>query len=97
MLSRMSIHGRRLWHSLDRQSKTLSQGMHKMQDTQATPDVIDQILGIGPGDALHALRHARDKVVSATQSFHELAFHALGLSDDQRRNRFLVATLLADA
>lgn len=68
-----------------------------MQDTQATPDVIDQILGIGPGDALHALRHARDKVVSATQSFHELAFHALGLSDDQRRNRFLVATLLADA
>ncbi|NLC35241.1 MAG: peroxidase-related enzyme [Alcaligenaceae bacterium] len=68
-----------------------------MQTTQIPADVIDQILGIGPGDALHTLRHARNKVVQATQAFHELAFHAPGLSAIQRQDRFLVAALLADA
>lgn len=60
-------------------------------------DIIDQILGIHPGDALHTLRHARDKVVQATQAFHQLAFHADDLSAKQRLDRFLVASLLAEA
>lgn len=58
---------------------------------------MDRILGAAPGDALHELRHARDKVVNATQSFHELAFHAEGLSAKQRQDRLLVAALLAEA
>lgn len=68
-----------------------------MQTTHSSADVIDQILGINPGDALYALRHARSKVVHATQAFHELAFYAPGLSARQRQDRFLVATLLAEA
>lgn len=60
-------------------------------------DIIDQILGISPGDALHTLRHARAKVVQATQAFHQLAFHASDLSAKQRHDRFLVAALLAQA
>ncbi len=68
-----------------------------MQTTHSSADVIDQILGISPGDALHTLRHARTKVVDATQAFHELAFYAPELSARQRQDRFLVATLLAEA
>lgn len=68
-----------------------------MDITQNSPDIIDQILNISQGDALHTLRHARDKVVRATQAFHELAFDAAALSPEQRHDRLLVATLLADA
>lgn len=68
-----------------------------MDITQNSPDIIDQILNISQGDALHTLRHARDKVVRATQAFHELAFDAASLSPEQRHDRLLVATLLADA
>lgn len=68
-----------------------------MEITTHSLDVMDQILGARPGDALHQLRHARDKVVHATQAFHELAFHAAGLTSKQRQDRFLVAALLAQA
>lgn len=68
-----------------------------MDITQNSPDIIDQILNISQGDALHTLRHARDKVVRATQAFHKLAFDAAALSPQQRHDRLLVATLLADA
>lgn len=71
--------------------------MTKKESRPVSADIIDQILGIGSGDALHTLRHARDKVVQATQAFHELAFHAPGLTDKQRHDGFLVAALLAEA
>lgn len=68
-----------------------------MQHTDTSADVIDRILGIGPDDTLYAVRHGRDKVVEATQAFHAHAFHAPDLTPEQRRNRFLVAALLAQA
>ncbi|MBI6856114.1 CMD domain protein [Pseudomonas cichorii] len=37
-------------------------------------DVLDTLLGIGPETALYKVRHARDKVVAATQGSHELFF-----------------------
>ncbi|MFJ4142455.1 CMD domain protein [Pseudomonas sp. NPDC089734] len=37
-------------------------------------DVLDTLLGIAPGSNLHQVRHARAKVVSATQGSHELFF-----------------------
>src|SRR5690606_33048675 len=78
-------------------SRKLFSGMPEMEITTHSLDVMDQILGARPGDALHQLRHARDKVVHATQAFHELAFHAAGLTSKQRQDRFLVAALLAQA
>ena len=38
------------------------------------PDVLDRLLGIEPGSALHRVRHARDKVASATQGSQDLFF-----------------------
>ncbi len=32
-----------------------------------TQDLIDQLVGLADGDALHAVRHQREKVVAATQ------------------------------
>lgn len=37
-------------------------------------DVLDNLLGITPGNDLYRVRHARDKVLSATQSSHEQFF-----------------------
>ncbi|MBD8706521.1 CMD domain protein [Pseudomonas sp. CFBP 13711] len=38
------------------------------------PDVLDGLLGIQPGSTLHTVRHARDKVASATQGSQDLFF-----------------------
>lgn len=38
-------------------------------------DVLDDLLGIVPGTDLHRVRHARDKVLAATQSSHEQFFN----------------------
>jgi uncharacterized peroxidase-related enzyme len=53
-------------------------------------DFIDRIAGLEPGSRVHELRHRRDKVASATQSFHDLYFmgDVTGLS---RIERLLVA------
>lgn len=60
-------------------------------------DVIDRLLQLTPQDNVHALRHARQKVVAATQSFHELAFSPAGLSPAQHQDRLLAAALAAQA
>lgn len=39
-----------------------------------TPDLLDNLLGIEPGSPLHTVRHARDKVASATQGSQALFF-----------------------
>jgi len=45
-----------------------------MTSTSAAPDLFDSLLGIQPGTALHAVRHARDKVALATQGSQDLFF-----------------------
>lgn len=40
----------------------------------SSPDMLDQLLDIQPGTPLHAVRHARDKVASATQGSQDLFF-----------------------
>ncbi|WP_273826400.1 CMD domain-containing protein [Pseudomonas asplenii] len=40
------------------------------------PDLLDSLLNLQPGTALHDVRHAREKVVSATQGSQELFFAA---------------------
>lgn len=69
-----------------------------MSSTQ-TPqhDVIDRLLGLEPGDPIHTLRHARGKVVDATQAFHELAFFSSDITPAQRNDRLLAAAVLAEA
>lgn len=42
--------------------------------TRPVFDVVDDIVGLQPGDALYETRHAREKVVSATQASYELFF-----------------------
>ncbi|SOY43965.1 CMD domain protein [Cupriavidus taiwanensis] len=37
-------------------------------------DLIDQLAGLAPGSATHALRHQRDKVVAATQGSYDALF-----------------------
>src|SRR5690606_1894461 len=64
-----------------------------MEHTQA--DVIDELLCLKPHDPLFSLRHARKKVVDATQAFHELAFFSNELSIEQRQLRLFAATLTA--
>ncbi|HEX2542431.1 MAG TPA: CMD domain protein [Caldimonas sp.] len=39
------------------------------------PDVIDRAAGLAPGDALHAARRFRAKVVEATQASHDALLH----------------------
>lgn len=60
-------------------------------------DVIDRLLNLQPGHAVYELRHARKKVVDATQAFHELAFFSDDTTADQRRDRLLAAAVLAAA
>ncbi|MGE8549083.1 CMD domain-containing protein [Alcaligenes sp. Marseille-Q7550] len=43
-------------------------------DEAVAADLIDQLLGVGPGDDLHALRHARAKATDAIQRSQELFF-----------------------
>lgn len=44
------------------------------EQPQAGADVIDRVVGLQPGTALYATRHARDKVAVATQKSYELFF-----------------------
>lgn len=46
--------------------------------TPVAVDMLDSLLQLQPGTAEHALRHARGKVVSATQASHALFFAAEG-------------------
>jgi CMD domain protein len=39
-----------------------------------TQDLIDKLTGLAPGDATHALRHQRNKVVAATQGSYDALF-----------------------
>ena len=47
-----------------------------MNSTAEPVDVLDDLLGIAPGTSLHTVRHARDKVLAATQGSHEQFFAA---------------------
>lgn len=68
-----------------------------MNTETARTDLIDRLLGLSEGDAIHRVRHARKKVVDATQAFHELAFFSPDLTLEQRRDRLLAAALVARA
>jgi uncharacterized protein YciW len=52
----------------------------------ADPDVIDRAAGLAPGDALHAARRFRAKVVEATQASHDALLRQPvdGLSSEDR-------------
>ena len=68
-------------------------------DTIDTIDFIDQMVGLAPGDALHTLRHQRDKVAAATQGSYDAMFDAAveGLSVTERLLVALYACGLARA
>jgi uncharacterized peroxidase-related enzyme len=61
-----------------------------MSATDLSADFIDQIAGLAPGSWAHQLRHRRDKVALATQSFHELYFSG-EVADLSRIERLLIA------
>lgn len=44
------------------------------QPPASAVDLIDQLTGLAPGSATHALRHQRDKVVAATQGSYDALF-----------------------
>ncbi|MGH8788831.1 MAG: CMD domain protein [Cupriavidus necator] len=44
------------------------------QPPTSTVDLIDQLTGLAPGSATHALRHQRGKVVAATQGSYDALF-----------------------
>ncbi|WP_191488104.1 CMD domain protein [Pseudomonas sp. FEN] len=48
--------------------------MTSTAEPAAAADLIDSLSGIQPGTPLHAVRHARDKVASATQGSQDLFF-----------------------
>lgn len=48
--------------------------MNSTAEHIATPDLLDSLLDIQPGTHLHSVRHARDKVASATQGSQDLFF-----------------------
>nr|UXB94873.1 hypothetical protein [Pseudomonas syringae] len=48
--------------------------MTSTAEHQTTPDLLDELLAIEPGSPLHTVRHARDKVASATQGSQQLFF-----------------------
>lgn len=58
--------------------------------SQTTHDLIDDLLGLGPGNPVYALRHWREKVALATQASYELLFDP-GLQGLSLRDRLLVA------
>ncbi|CAM3447438.1 CMD domain-containing protein [Paracidovorax anthurii] len=63
--------------------------MSQSLPSTATTDVVDQAASLAPGDALHALRRQRDKVVQATQGSHD------GLLDPALAGPALAERLLA--
>jgi len=56
------------------------------QTSAPAVDLIDQLTGLAPGSATHALRHQRNKVVAATQGSHDALFDPAlpGLSLEER-------------
>lgn len=60
-------------------------------------DLIDTLVGLDPNDALYAIRHARNKVVSATQASQDLFFSTQdsSLPLDERLLIALHASLLS--
>lgn len=56
----------------------------------AHDDIVDHASGLEPGQALYAVRHARTKVVAATQGSYDL-FFAAGSKGLALRERLLVA------
>ncbi|EPJ80166.1 hypothetical protein CFII64_19963 [Pseudomonas sp. CFII64] len=65
--------------------------MNSIVEQPADADVLDNLLGIAPGSHLHPVRHARDKVVSATQGSHALFFNAQVQDGLSLSERLLVA------
>ncbi|KTB71673.1 hypothetical protein AO067_21475 [Pseudomonas viridiflava ICMP 13104] len=48
--------------------------MTSTAEHQTPPDLLDELLAIEPGSPLHSVRHARDKVASATEGSQHLFF-----------------------
>jgi len=55
------------------------------------PDLLDSLLDIAPGSHLHQVRHARDKVASATQGSQDLFFDPALDNDLSQSERLCVA------
>ncbi len=72
-------------------------GIRTLNTETTRSDLIDLLLQLTPEDHIHALRHARPKVVDATQAFQELAFSPAGISSAQHHDRLLAAALVAQA
>jgi len=68
-----------------------------VRNQPATSDVVDAIVGLTQDDALYATRHARQKVVHATQGSYELFFDpaGVGLPVQERLLVALHASLLS--
>jgi uncharacterized peroxidase-related enzyme len=64
-------------------------------ETRMTIDVIDQLLDITQGSTLWDIRHARDKVVAATQSSYE-SYFAQNLSQLSLSQRLEIALLCSE-
>ena len=62
-----------------------------MNSTVQSPDVLDELLGLAPGTHLHQVRHARDKVLAATQGSHEQFFDPQLADNLSLSERLLVA------
>ncbi|WP_426112798.1 CMD domain-containing protein [Pseudomonas sp. DSP3-2-2] len=65
--------------------------MNSTVEHTVVPDVLDDLLGIAPGSHLRQVRHARDKVVAATQGSHALFFNAQLQDGLPLNERLLVA------
>jgi uncharacterized protein YciW len=65
--------------------------MTSTTELEALPDLLDRLLDIQPGTPLHAVRHARDKVASATQGSQALFFDPALKSALSLRERLWVA------
>ena len=75
-----------------------SRSLSSMDFTPAQ-DVADQVAGLADGSATHALRHAREKVATATQGSHDALFDAAlpGLTQGERLLVALYACRLTPA
>lgn len=62
-----------------------------MNSTAQAPDVLDELLGLAPGTHLHQVRHARDKVLAATQGSHAQFFDPQLKDNLSLNERLLVA------
>ncbi|KAF1053491.1 MAG: hypothetical protein GAK43_01383 [Stenotrophomonas maltophilia] len=64
--------------------------IHDASSAPAT-DLVDALFGLRPDTPLHALRHAREKVVSATQGCQQLFFQPAEGERPTLAERYLVA------